>query len=500
METTMSGTIVVADDEASVRWVLEKALSEIGHQVRLAACGTEALKLLQEGGIDVAFIDLRMPDMDGLAVLRQARQAEIATPIVIVTAQNTMDNAIDAMKQGAFDYITKPFNIDEITAVAARALEMARLSKDLQRLHKEIRGRFELGVAIVGTSPGMREIYKTIGRVANTDATVLIEGESGTGKELVAKVLHYHSERWSGPFIALNCSAIPRELLESELFGHERGAFTGATEQRPGKFELAHGGTLLLDEIGDMPLELQAKLLRVLQEREVTRLGGREVIPIDCRIIASTNKPLQRAVQNGQFREDLYFRLNVVPIRVPPLRERRSDIPDLIDFFVDKINREMGTAIRAVSDEARETLARHNWPGNVRELENSLIRSAVLAAGPTLMPRDLALPSAESPPPSYGSLSLEDLVRTKIDEYFRDGEVKNLYATIIERVERPLIEGALRYTAGNQLQAAVVLGINRNTLRKKITALKIDPRRIPDGGENAAIAPRPAATVEEEEA
>jgi len=489
---TMTGTILVADDEDSIRWVLEKALGEIGHHVRLAACGAEALGQLRDGGIDVAFVDLRMPDMDGLAVLRQARESGITTPIVIVTAQNTMDNAIDAMKQGAFDYITKPFNIDEVAAVATRALEMARLSKDLNRLHTEIRGRFELGVAIVGTSAGMQEIYKTIGRVTNTDATVLIQGESGTGKDLVAKVLHYHSQRWSGPFIALNCSAIPRELLESELFGHERGAFTGATEQRPGKFELAQGGTLLLDEIGDMPLELQAKLLRVLQEREVTRLGGREVIPVDCRIIASTNKPLTRAVQDGQFREDLFFRLNVVPIRVPPLRERRSDIPELVEFFLDKVNREMGTEIRAISDEAREILMRHNWPGNVRELENTLIRSAVLASGPTLMPRDLALASAEAPPSSVGDVargdrSLEDLVEDALDEYFRAGsEPKDLYAIVTERVERPLIERALRHTAGNQLQAAAILGINRNTLRKKITMLKIDPRRISASGDGAS--------------
>jgi two-component system nitrogen regulation response regulator GlnG len=490
----MTGTILVADDEDSIRWVLEKALGEIGHQVRAASCGSEALAQLRNGGIDVAFVDLRMPDMDGLAVLRQAREAGVTTPIVIVTAQNTMDNAIDAMKQGAFDYITKPFNIDEVVAVAARALEMARLSKDLNRLHTEFRGRFELGVAIVGTSPGMQEIYKTIGRVTNTDATVLIQGESGTGKDLVAKVLHYHSQRWSGPFIALNCSAIPRELLESELFGHERGAFTGATEQRPGKFELAQGGTLLLDEIGDMPLELQAKLLRVLQEREVTRLGGREVIPVDCRIIASTNKPLQRAVQEGQFREDLFFRLNVVPIRVPPLRERRSDIPDLVDFFLDKINREMGTEIRALSDAAREMLMRHDWPGNVRELENTLIRSAVLASGPTLMPRDLALAGAETPLATAGATarrdrSLEELVDDALDEYFRPGsEPKDLYAMVIERVERPLIERALRHTAGNQLQAAAILGINRNTLRKKITLLKIDPRRVPVSGESATDA------------
>jgi len=457
-----------------------KALEAAGHRVIQATGGRAALTALAEHPLDVAFVDLRMPDVDGLAVLSQAREAGTTAPIIIVTAQNTMDNAIEAMKRGAYDYVAKPFNIEEVCAVAARALEMSRLSTDLHRLERELRGRFEVGVAIVGNSPAMQEIYKTIGRVAATDATVLVEGESGTGKELIAKVIHYHSSRWSGPFVAINCSAIPRELLESELFGHEKGAFTGAIEQRPGKFELAQGGTVLLDEIADMPLELQAKLLRVLQEREITRLGGREVVKVDCRILAATNQSLERAVKQQRFREDLFFRLNVVPIHVPPLRERRSDIPELINFFLAKINRDMGTAIGALSPDARELLVRHNWPGNVRELENTLVRAAVLAAGPTLMPRDLALATQEPTPAAYGDMSLEEIVRLKLKDYFRqtgDVEPSDLYALIIERVERPLIELTLERTGGNQLQAAAILGINRNTLRKKIAALKIVPRR-----------------------
>jgi two-component system nitrogen regulation response regulator GlnG len=476
----LHGTILVADDEDSVRWVLVKALEGAGHRVVQVDGGRAALAALTDQTVDLAFVDLRMPDLDGLSVLIQAREAGVATPIVIVTAQNTMDNAIEAMKRGAYDYIAKPFNIDEVCAAAGRALEMSRLSTDLHRLERELRGRFEVGVAIVGNSLAMQEIYKTVGRVANTDATVLIQGESGTGKELIAKVIHYHSARWSGPFIAINCSAIPRELLESELFGHEKGAFTGATEQRPGKFELAQGGTVLLDEIADMPLELQAKLLRVLQEREVTRLGGREVVKVDCRILAATNQSLERAVKQQRFREDLFFRLNVVPMHVPPLRERRGDIPELINFFLAKINREMGTTIGALSHEARDLLIRHNWPGNVRELENTLVRAAVLAAGPTLMPRDLALATQEPTPAMYGDMSLEEIVRLKLKEYFRqtgDVEPSDLYALIIERIERPLIELTLERTGGNQLQAAAILGINRNTLRKKIAALKITPRR-----------------------
>ena len=476
----LRGTILVADDEDSVRWVLVKALEGAGHTVIQASGGRAALAALGEQTVDLAFVDLRMPDLDGLSVLTQARESGVMVPIVIVTAQNTMDNAIEAMKRGAYDYVAKPFNIDEVCAVASRALEMSRLSTDLHRLERELRGRFEVGVAIVGNSPAMQEIYKTVGRVANTDATVLIQGESGTGKELIAKVIHYHSTRWSGPFIAINCSAIPRELLESELFGHERGAFTGATEQRAGKFELAQGGTVLLDEIADMPLELQAKMLRVLQEREVTRLGGREVVKVDCRILAATNQSLERAVKQQRFREDLFFRLNVVPIQVPPLRERRGDIAELITFFLTKINREMGTSITALSPEARDLLIRHNWPGNVRELENTLVRAAVLAAGPTLMPRDLALAAQEPTPAMYGDMSLEEIVRLKLKEYFRqtgDVEPSDLYALIIERIERPLIELTLERTGGNQLQAAAILGINRNTLRKKIAALKITPRR-----------------------
>jgi two-component system nitrogen regulation response regulator GlnG len=480
MDPNSPGTILVADDEESVRFVLVKALESVGHTVLQASGGREALDRLRERPLDLAFVDLRMPDYDGLAVLAAARESGLTTPVVIVTAQNTMDNAIEAMKRGAYDYIAKPFNIDEVQAVARRALEMARMSTDLKRVEREMRGRFEVGVAIIGNSPAMQEIYKIIGRIANTDTTILVQGESGTGKELIAKVIHYHSPRWSGPFIAINCSAIPRELLESELFGHEKGAFTGATEQRPGKFELAQGGTILLDEIADMPLELQAKLLRVLQEREVTRLGGRETLKVDCRILAATNQSLERAAKQGRFREDLFFRLNVVPVQVPPLRDRRSDIPDLLTFFIDKINREMGTSITGISPEARDSLLRHNWPGNVRELENTLIRAAVLASGSTIMPRDLALAAQEPTPAMYGDMSLEEIVRLKLREYFRqtgDVEPSDLYALILERVERPLIELTLERTGGNQLQAAAILGINRNTLRKKISTLKITPRR-----------------------
>jgi two-component system nitrogen regulation response regulator GlnG len=314
-------------------------------------------------------------------------------------------------------------------------------------------------------------IYTTIGRVAKSDPTVLIEGESGTGKVLIARAIHFHSTRWSGPFVALNCSAIPRDLLESELFGHERGAFTGASERRVGRFETAAGGTLFLDEVGDMPIELQVKLLRVLQEREFSRVGSTQVLKANARIIAATNQSLERAVREQRFREDLFFRLKVVPITVPPLRDRRGDIPELIRHFLTKINAEMGTDIAAIAPEAEELLTRHPWPGNVRELENCLLRAAVLAPGRTLTPEDLSLSDAMPPPALTGSLA--DTLRGAVAALVRDPErpAKELHAAVVAAVERPLIELILEQTGGNQLRAADLLGINRNTLRKKITSL-----------------------------
>src|SRR5512140_3331 len=389
MTTPLVGRILVADDEESIRWVLATALSGEGHTVDQVDGGAAALRRLAEEHYDLALVDIKMPDLDGLSLLSQARERGLNTPIIIITAQNTMANAIEAMKRGAYDYVTKPFDIEEVHLLVQRALEMRRQAADLTRLERETRRRFELGVEIIGKTPAMQEIFQTIGRVAHTDATVLIQGESGTGKELIARAIHSHSTRWSGPFVALNCSAVPRDLLESELFGHERGAFTGATEQRPGVFEVANGGTLFLDEIGDMPLELQAKLLRVLQEKELTRIGGREVIKVDARIIAATNQDLERSVKQGRFREDLYFRLKVVPILVPPLRQRRGDIPELVAYFVEKINREMGTKITGVSPDA------------------------------TLMPRDLALATRDTSVTIYDALSLEEVVRLKLKEYFR---------------------------------------------------------------------------------
>ncbi len=470
------GAILIADDEESIRWVLERALAQTGHRVATVDSGAGALAALRAETFDVALIDIKMPDLSGLDVLSRAREERIDTLFIIMTAQNTMANAIEATKRGAYDYLTKPFDLEQVAVLIARALELRRLTRNLERLRGELQQRHEL---VIGRTPAMQDVYKVIGRVAPTDATVLVQGETGTGKELVAKTLHYHSAR-NGPFVALNCSAIPNELLESELFGYERGAFTGAVERRIGKFEAAAGGTLFLDEIADMPLALQAKLLRVLQEREFTRVGGRDAIRADVRIIAASNQDLEGAVRSGRFREDLFFRLNVVRIQVPPLRERRGDIPELIEFFVDRVNRELGTAFVGVSDDARDLLARHAWPGNVRELENAILRAAVLARGGRMLVRD-DFDLAGQPRQTPGeTLPLEEAVRRRLAELMAadaGATPGDLHALLIGAVERPLIEVVLDRAGGNQVKAADMLGINRNTLRKKITELGIEVRR-----------------------
>lgn len=475
-------TILIADDEELVRRVLSDTLGELGYSVQSVEDGAQAWAHLQSATFDVALLDIRMPEQSGLDVLDRVQQQGLHTPIIIMTGQTTLDNAIEAMKRGAFDYLTKPFDLEEVKALIARTLEVRRLTQPEQL--GGLTAVEGLNEQIIGHSPAMQQVYKTIGRVVNSDATVLLQGESGTGKELVARVIHQHSPRWRALFVAINCSAIPIDLLESEFFGHERGAFTGAIERRIGKFEQANGGTLFLDEVADMPLPLQAKLLRVLQEREFTRVGGRETISVDTRIIAATNQDLSVAVKEQRFREDLFFRLRVVPITLPALRHRREDIPALTAYFLEKINRDMDTAVAGVTPAAQALLSQHPWPGNVRELENTLLRAAVLAPGRLLTPADLSLPAAAPAlPENFAELSLEELVRRKLSAYFRQNtaldprEVHNLYEVIIAQVEKPLIELTLEQTSGNQLKAAELLGINRNTLRKKITTLKIEFRK-----------------------
>lgn len=479
--------ILIADDEELIRRVLADKLKEEGHSVETVDNGALAWKALSTKRFDLALLDIRMPGQSGLDILVQLQKTQLdvqegeplQTVVIIMTGQTTVDNAIEAMKRGAFDYLTKPFDLEEVKTMVMRALEVRRMTEtppaspltvvDGQNEH------------IIGHGSAMQQVYKTIGRIVKSDATVLLQGESGTGKELVARVIHHHSTRWRAPFVAVNCSAIPADLLESEFFGHERGAFTGAIERRIGKFEQASDGTLFLDEVGDMPLALQSKLLRVLQERELTRVGGRDTIHINTRIIAATNQNLDTAVKEQRFREDLFFRLRVVPITLPALRQRREDIPSLTAFFLDKVNREMDTGVTGVTREAQAELEQHAWPGNVRELENTLLRAAVLAPGPMLTPTDLSLQvAASASPENFSNLSLEELVRRKLSGYFtQTGSLDQggLYDIILAQVEKPLIELTLEYTSGNQLKAAEVLGINRSTLRKKITHLKIELKK-----------------------
>ena len=475
------GKILVTEDEESLRFVLQKALEADGYFVQIAANGATARRLLAEHHFDVSLMDIKLPDIDGLELLKEFKESGIETAMIVMTAQNTMRNAIGAMKNGAFDYITKPFDLDEVLLLVKRAVDSRKLTRDFRELKEEVKKRFEPGVNIIGTSSSMQSVYKIIGQVVDTQATILILGESGTGKELVAKTIHYNSPRWNQPFIAINCAAIPRDLLESELFGHEKGSFTGALDRRLGKFELAESGTLFLDEVGDIPLDLQTKLLRVLQDHEYGRVGGREVLKADVRILAATNQDLEKAVKEKRFREDLYFRLKVIPIHLPPLRERRGDIALLIGYFIDKINREMGIQVSGVSPDAQKLLEEHSWPGNVRELENTLIRAAVLSPGPILFPKDFTLQNKPTTASlDVDQLSLEEIIRHKLVDYFRRMEgvdVDNLYSLVIERVERPLIELTLKKTKGNQIRAAQLLGINRNTLRKKITDLRIELKK-----------------------
>jgi len=396
-----------------------------------------------------------------------------------MTAESTMENAVEAMKLGAYDYLTKPFDLGALDAILLKAEKAAVVSSQIDQLKEELQGHYRLDRTIIGVSRPMQEVYKVIGRVAPANATVLIIGESGTGKELVARAIHFNSPRLVKPFVALNCAAIPRELLESELFGHEKGSFTGATERKAGKFEQANGGTLFLDEIGDMPLELQAKLLRVLQEKEVTRTGGSSTIPVDVRIVAATNQDLANLVREKKFREDLYFRLNVVPIALPPLRERRQDIPLLAEFFLKRLQEEQNAGARECSPEAMQLLQNYHWPGNVRELENAIQRAALLSPNPVLTSADFAM-LEEGAIAGPEDESLEALVAKKLRKSLVPmdlNELNNLYDIVMEQVERPLIDIILEKTRGNQVRTAEILGINRNTLRKKIKTLDIEVKK-----------------------
>ncbi|MGE0917649.1 sigma-54-dependent transcriptional regulator [Trichlorobacter lovleyi] len=474
--------ILVADDEESMRWVLSKALRKKGYSVDLAADGNQALRQVREQSYDLVIVDIKMPGMSGLEFLDKARELRPDLLVVVMTAEASMKNAVEAMKRGAYDYITKPFDLEVIDAIIEKVSRARDVSNQVSLLKQELKDRYQVEKNIIGNSAAMREVYKTIGKVAGSDITVLIQGESGTGKELIARAIHFNSTRLGKPFVAINCAAIPKDLLESELFGSERGAFTGATERKTGKFEQANHGTIFLDEIGDMPLDLQAKILRVLQEQEITRIGGSQNLSVDVRVVAATNQELQERVRSREFREDLYYRLNVVPINLAPLRERSEDIPALVEYFLERACAELEIPTKQCAPEAMELLSNYSWPGNVRELENTIKRGVILSSDPYLTTADFA--SLTNRQETIHAIpqeqSLESLVEMKLRNSMNGIEKLDkgdIYDRVLEQVERPLIRYVLEKTRGNQVRAADILGINRNTLRKKISELGVSIKK-----------------------
>ncbi len=472
MTGEVSARALIADDEESIRFVLREALEEDGWEVIDVDNGDAAFEALAAGQFQIAFFDIRMPGLTGLELLDHLRAVGSQTAAVIITAQNTFENAVEAMRRGAFEYLVKPFGIAEVKMLAGKALRARQLRDEVRALRREISGRLVSGDQIVGRNAAMLEVFKTIGRVAGRDISVLITGESGTGKELVARAIHAASPRSSGDFVPVNTTAIPRELLESELFGHERGAFTGALTSRVGRFSEASGGTLFLDEIGDMPADLQAKLLRVLQDQLVTPVGAQRAQKVDVRIIAATHRDLDALIATGSFREDLLYRLRVMPIHLPALRERSEDVEVLAEHFIARYADDLTGGVRFLTESAVELLIRQAWPGNVRELENAIKRALVLSTGEVLTQEDFAFLESESTEPDAADL-LRRLIERDVKGALENRESGEIHRAWLERVERPLLETVLSHTDGNQIRAAALLGINRNTLRKKIADLGI---------------------------
>ena len=468
--------VLIVDDDRSILLVLERLLTDKGLSVETAENGKSAARLLGSGEFNIALLDINIPGKTGLELLKEAKDANVNTPIIIMTAEQSMTNTLEAMKLGAFDYIPKPFDLNELEIIIERAMENDRLVKELSKLKDRLKEKLSQETNFIGRSKKIQNVFKTVGKIALQNVTVLIEGESGTGKELLAKLIHSNSLRSENPFIAVNTAAVPKELMESELFGFEKGAFTGAAERTPGKFELSEGGTIFLDEVGDMTLELQSRLLRIIQEREFYRIGGKEPVKVDTRIIAATNHNLEKLIEKKKFRKDLYFRLNVVRIELPPLRERKSDIALLAEYFLSLFNEEMGVERKSLSKASLKSLESYTWPGNVRELENILRRAVLLSPNIMLSPDDLTLPQKKK-----NKDSLEDIITERLVEFMDktpDKGNQELYDTIIPFMERPLIKLVLKKTRGNQVHAAELLGINRNTLRKKIKELDIDLKDI----------------------
>ena len=461
-------TILIVDDDKSIRYSLKRMLEE-KYSILTAQNGEEALDRIKEGSPDLILMDIKMPGRGGIEILKEIKSMDPKSLVILMTAYGTTDTAIEAMKFGAFDYILKPFPIPKMKGLVEKAISLRKLMKEgvVYASEVEIEGVEE---HIVGSSSKMQEIYKIIGQVAPSDVTVLLRGESGTGKELFARAIYHHSLRSNQPFLPINCAAIPDTLLESELFGQEKGAFTGATSRRIGKLEQCHGGTIFLDEIGDMSLSTQAKILRVIQDKSFERLGGRETIKVDVRFIVATNKDLEEAISNGRFREDLYYRLNVVSIRIPPLRERREDIPDLVSYFLKKFNRELKKKIVGITPETMERITSYGWPGNVRQLENVLKRAIVLCQGQWILDDQILLEIGEERKEVEEGLkkkTFEDLLDSLFEELLKTPAIQENF-DMVSAIEKELILRALQKTNGNQVQAAQLLGMNRSTLRGKM--------------------------------
>jgi nitrogen regulation protein NR(I) len=460
--------VLVADDELNMRRVLEAILRREGYDVVTAANGIEALGGMN-ANVHTVITDLKMPGLDGMALLKKLSVDYPDVPVVMITAHGSVENAVEAVKLGAFDYLEKPFEQEQIRQVVAKAINTYALARrDARPEEPSGRGRFRL----VGQAPAIRQIFAVIEKVANTPSTVLITGESGTGKELIARALHENSARHAGPFIKINCAAIPKTLMESELFGYDKGAFTGAVGAKPGRFELAHGGTLFLDEIGEIPVEMQVKLLRVLQESEFERVGGIKTIKVDVRLVTATNRDLQQEIIAGTFRDDLFYRLNVVPIHIPPLRERREDIPLLAEHFLAKFNDRLKKQIEAISPEAIERLVAYHWPGNIRELENLMERTILFCEAPEIRVSDLPPEVVGAPalPAVPGGTPTSLPIIGTADEA-RPASLKEAVRAETERVERELIQRALDETGGNVTQAARKLKISRKSLQTKMKEL-----------------------------
>ncbi|MEZ5790685.1 MAG: nitrogen regulation protein NR(I) [Nitratireductor sp.] len=474
------GLVLVADDDAAIRTVLNQAFSRAGYEVRVTSNIATLWRWISAGDGDLVVSDVIMPDGDAFELLPRIKRLRPDLPVVVMSAQNTFMTAIKASEKGAYEYLPKPFDLQEIISVAGRAVAEPRRGR-LRTDFDEAEDRMPL----VGRSPAMQEIYRVLARLMQTDLTLMITGESGTGKELVARALHDYGKRRNGPFVAINMAAIPRDLIESELFGHEKGSFTGAQTRSSGRFEQAEGGTLFLDEIGDMPMDAQTRLLRVLQQGEYTTVGGRTTIRTDVRIVAATNKDLRQLINQGLFREDLYYRLNVVPLRLPPLRERSEDIPDLIRHFLAQAEKD-GLALKQITQDGVELLKRYRWPGNVRELENLVRRLTALYPQEVITAEIIeaelrgadpfssqAGGNADSHSPDDIAGATEAWLANYFAEYGDDLPPPGLYHRVLRQLEAPLIATTLAATRGNQLKAADLLGLNRNTLRKKIRDLDI---------------------------